>query len=59
MTGGYQRPQGQPQPGLEVCEQIRLLLGQVMGHGFGEVVIKVQEGRVVTVEKREVHKLAK
>lgn len=49
----------QPPPGPEVWERIRLLLGQVIGHGFGDVVIKVQEGKVVTVEKREVHKLAK
>ena len=43
----------------ETLRQLHTLLQQVLEHGFGEVVIKIQEGKVVTMEKKEVYKRRK
>lgn len=42
----------------QIAEAIRLVR-KVMGHGFGEVVIKVQDGRIVMLEERLMHRPSK
>jgi hypothetical protein len=40
----------------QLLEQVRLMLMEVIRHGYGDVIIKVQDGKVITIEKREVYK---
>lgn len=40
----------------QLFEQVRLMLMEVIRHGYGDVVIKIQDGKVITIEKREVYK---
>jgi len=40
----------------QLFEQVQLMLTEVIRHGYGDVIIKVQDGKVITIEKREVYK---
>lgn len=43
----------------DTLRNLRVLVAQILKYGFGEVVVKIQDGKVVAMEKREVYKRKK